>query len=367
MPTKSLSGAEAGQRGITFENMLRDCVACGVLAVDNQGKIAELTGDTGRTPKSPAQKYPLSLETLPQPVQSIIREVQQTGQFVADRQIVVHSSTAGSVALSVSAIAVEPEKPGLSVLVIVKDVSSAGRLEQNLRRLDRLASVGTVSASMAHELKNALVAIKTFIGMQIEENHDADLGAIAKREMDRVDSILGHMLKFAGPAQPSFATIRLHEVLEHSLRLVQHRVGVRLITFNREFNAASDACRGDDHHLEQAFVNLLFNAVDALGAEGTLTISTDLIADESQAKLREGSESKLLRVKITDSGTGIAPEHLARIFEPFFTTKPSGTGLGLAVTRGIIAEHRGAIHVESRPGKGTTFTILLPASSKSSG
>jgi signal transduction histidine kinase len=108
-------------------------------------------------------------------------------------------------------------------------------------------------------------------------------------------------------------------------------------------------------------VNLLFNAIEAMDCEGKVSISTDLISDESSPELREGETPKLLRIRISDTGAGIQPDQLNHIFEPFFTTKETGTGLGLAVTRRIIKEHKGSIHVESAPGKGTTFVILLPA------
>ena len=364
MPTKSLTGTEAGYQGTTFENVLQDCVVCGMLAIDPDGKVIALTGEAERAIRLPVtQRHSLSLQSLPMPVQSVIREVQQSGQLIADRQVILHSHS-GPVALSVSAMPVAGGRPNVSVVVVIKDVSPANRFEQNFRRLDRLASVGTLAASMAHEIKNALVAIKTFIGIESEANGDAELAALARREMDRVDSILSQMLQFSAPTPPEFAAIQLHPVLDHCLRLVQHKVGGRLISFNREFNAAVDACRGDDHQLEQAFVNLFFNAVDAIGSEGTLTVSTDLIAGESRLHENAGP-FQMMRVKISDTGAGIAAEDLQHIFEPFYTTKPSGTGLGLAVTRGIIAEHKGVIHVESRPGKGTTFTVLLPAHSRS--
>jgi len=169
------------------------------------------------------------------------------------------------------------------------------------------------------------------------------------------------MLKFATPARPAFSSVRLHNLLEHSLRLVQHRVANGSIVFQSTFNASPDTLNGDEHQLEQALVNVLFNAVDAMKSEGTLTVATDLIRDESAAPLHEGVPQKLLRIKITDTGMGISSDNLGQIFEPFFTTKQNGTGLGLAVTRRIIEEHHGAIHVESCPGKGTTFIVLLPA------
>jgi signal transduction histidine kinase len=140
-----------------------------------------------------------------------------------------------------------------------------------------------------------------------------------------------------------------------------------VITFQREFQALPDFFNGDDHQLEQAFLNLLINGVEAMGAEGCLTIRTELVAGgHDSVQLREGSGARFLRVKFCDTGGGIEPENLERIFEPFFTTKDGGTGLGLAVTRRIVEEHNGTIRVESQAGQGTTFTVLLPLAPENS-
>jgi two-component system nitrogen regulation sensor histidine kinase GlnL len=236
-------------------------------------------------------------------------------------------------------------------------------MENNLRRLDRLASVGTLSAGMAHEIKNALVAVKTFVDLLLERNRDAELVEIVRREMGRVDSIVGQMLRFTAPAQPVFSTVSLHKILDHSLRLIQHRAASGLISFDRQFRASSDLLHADDYQLEQAFVNLFLNAVEAINSNGTLTVATNLTANPGGGQLREGgSAPQLFRIRIADTGVGIPPENMGRIFEPFFTTKQNGTGLGLPVTRRIIEEHGGVIRVESQPGKGTIFTVLLPAS-----
>jgi signal transduction histidine kinase len=229
--------------------------------------------------------------------------------------------------------------------------------------LNRLASIGTLAASMAHEIKNAMVPVQTFVGLLLEKNPGAELAGTVRREMERIDTIVGRMLKFSAAAKPNFSLIRLHELLDHSLRLVQHRAEGKLISLNRRFNASPDSFNGDDHQLEQAFLNLLLNAVESMGAEGALTVSTDVVDGDDRLERREGqTASGFLRVGITDTGGGIPPEILESIFQPFFTTKQSGTGLGLAVTRNIIEEHQGVIRVESQPGKGTTFTVLLPCS-----
>jgi two-component system, NtrC family, sensor kinase len=146
------------------------------------------------------------------------------------------------------------------------------------------------------------------------------------------------------------------------LRLIQHRLETNAITLNRSFRAAPERLLGDDYELQQAFVNLLLNALDALGENGTLTISTETLPPESAPRGQSGAApGPWLRVTIQDSGIGIPPEHLRRLFEPFFTTKATGTGLGLPITRRIVQRHHGEITAQSQPGKGTTFEILLPA------
>jgi signal transduction histidine kinase len=143
-------------------------------------------------------------------------------------------------------------------------------------------------------------------------------------------------------------------VLDHSLRLLQPQVTGKLITVKKTYRAESDAVRGDDAQLQQTFMNLFLNALEAMGLNGTLTISTEM-ADSD-----DGARS--LKIKIQDTGMGIAPNNLPHLFEPFFTTKKNGTGLGLAISHRIIHEHHGAIEVQSESGKGSTFGISLPAS-----
>ena len=367
MPTQSLSGAKAGYEGTAFENMLRDCFSCGVITVDFEGTITSLNPEAERALHLPApSKQSLSIESLPPQIASIIREVLKTGKTAANRKIVVTSIKKDPATLSVTARPVSGKK-GNGVVALLNDFSAAAKLEQNLLRLDRLASVGTLSAGLAHEIKNALVAVKTFVDLLLEKNQDDELCETVRREIGRMDSIVTHMLKYAAPSRPAFAKVRLHEILEHSLRMMQPRIGAKLISLNRDFRAREDWLTGDDNQLEQAFLNLLFNAVDALGEEGALTVSTDLVDAETPTGLRDGNKTgRQLCIRISDTGAGIPPENLREIFEPFFTTKPRGNGLGLAVTRRIIEEHKGIIRVESRPGKGTAFTILLPAGTQGS-
>jgi signal transduction histidine kinase len=197
------------------------------------------------------------------------------------------------------------------------------------------------------------------VDLLLEKNKEDELADIVSHEMNRMVLMVGQILKFAVPAQPIFAPTSLHKILDRCLLLAQHRVEGRQITFNRKFQAEKDVLDGDSHQLEQAFVNLMLNAVEAINGSGALNVSTELLAD-GESPSREGEAKRWMRIRISDTGAGIAQENMSRLFEPFFTTKQNGTGLGLAVTRRIIEEHNGTIQVESRPGEGTTFTVLLP-------
>jgi signal transduction histidine kinase len=224
---------------------------------------------------------------------------------------------------------------------------------EKMQRLDRLANLGMLSAGMAHEIKNGMVAIKTFVDLLLEKNQDAELGEVVRHELERINAIVTQMLRIAAPGHAAFKTVCVHEVLDHSLRLLQPQISGKLITLKKNYRAETDAVRGDDAQLQQVFMNLFLNALEAMGPNGTLTVSTEIAGGENGARV--------LKIKIQDTGTGVAPENLTHLFEPFFTTKKNGTGLGLVISQRIIAEHHGAIVVESETGKGSTFGISLPA------
>jgi two-component system sensor histidine kinase HydH len=199
-----------------------------------------------------------------------------------------------------------------------------------------------------------MVAIKTFVDLLLEKNQDAELGEVVRHELNRINAIATQMLRIAAPNHAAFKTVRVHEVLDHSLRLLQPQISVKLIALRKHYHAAADAVNGDDAQLQQVFMNLLLNAVEAMGPNGTLTITTEAVDGENGARV--------LQIQIADTGVGIKPENVERLFEPFFTTKKNGTGLGLAISHRIMLEHHGAIRVQSEPGKSSVFSLSLPVS-----
>lgn len=360
MSAKYTGNRAAGQAGASFANALRDRMVCGLILINERRQITTLSGEIqhllGAKPAPP-----WALEALPLPLQKIAQEVLASGQSVASRTVTLPVSGRDAVAFVLSAFPLSPGNKPPGAALVLNEAPRVGELDPNLRQLDRLATLGTLSASMAHEIKNALVAGKTFIDLLLEKHEDAELVGIVRREMARIDSILSRMLKFAGSERPAFASVRVHEILEHSLRLVRPQLDDKSIGLSCSFQAAPDLINGDDHQLQQAFVNLFLNALEAMGSNGTLTVETATApAISAPARSRQPAVPPQVRVTIKDTGGGIAPENMAHLFEPFFTTKPQGTGLGLAITQHIIKEHSGAIEAESALCQGTVFRILLP-------
>jgi two-component system sensor histidine kinase HydH len=363
MSEQHTGNTEKGQPESDLVVALRDCLVIGVILLDPKEESVTLTGRAAHMlglEFSPQTRRPLA--ALPAPVREAIRKALCSGQAIEGRQIEVTDADGQARKIRLRALWMEPGKKEAPVALIVNDLAPAMELERRLRQLERLANVGTLSASMAHEIRNALVAVRTFTELLLEANREAELAVLARREIERIDLIVARMLKFSSPVRSTASAVSLHETLEHSLRLVQRRLEEKSINVNRLFEAAPGLVQGEDIQLQQAFLNLFLNALDAMEPNGTLTVTTrPIVPPAAPAAWRPGPGSGQIVVTVQDTGAGISPDNLARLFEPFFTTKPNGTGLGLSITRRIIHEHQGEISVQSQPGKGTVFKVVLPA------
>jgi signal transduction histidine kinase len=338
-----------GLSGGSPSSLLQECFACGVLVVDASKHIIACTTEAAdQLHRDAAKLLNAPLSSLPAPLATLIQETVRSGEAILNREIPLGHETA----LRASILPVKSREP-VEIVVVLNSLTSTPVFEQNLRRLDRLAALGTLSASMAHEIKNGMVAIKTFVDLLAQKGQDTELTGVAGRELERINAIVTQMLRFAAPNRAAFTTVHIHDVLDHSLRLMQHQVSAKLISLQRHYQAEPDTVRGDDAQLQQVFMNLLLNALEAMGTNGVLTVNTETVKGEHS--------ERQLQINIQDTGVGIAPENLERLFEPFFTTKKNGTGLGLAISQRIALEHHGVIHVHSEPGKGSRFSLSLPA------
>lgn len=362
MSARSQHRTDGPVHGLDLARSLRDGLASGVLVVNSREQILSATPEAERLLHlAPGQTVETPLALLPAPLQKVVRDAIASKTTIIREHLTLTLAGKPSRDFHVTAQTIQREAGSLDVVVVLSDVTTFAQLEQGITRLERLATLGSLSADMAHEIKNALVAVKTFVDLLLEKHHHEELASIVGREMRRLDTIMRQMLRFSGKERSTHGPVRVHDVLEHSLRMVQHQLAGKFISLNRSFNATPDAVHGNDHQLEQVFVNLLLNAVEASGPNGSLTVATELVPPTPP---RPGQPH--VRITVADTGMGIAPENLDHMFEPFFTTKNHGTGLGLPITRRIVHEHNGHISVQSEPNKGTTFSILLPAGEQAS-
>ena len=241
-------------------------------------------------------------------------------------------------------------------ILLIEDITGRVRLEEQLQISEKMASIGLLAAGVAHEVNTPLTGISSFTQMLLEGADPTDprttLLEKIERQTFRAAKIVNGLLNLSRPgvAGPGERTdVDLNVVITDVFSLLEHQFEVGSIKVRRELSAKPAVVEGIEHQLQQVFLNLFLNARDAMPKGGWLSVSTRV-------------ENGRVMAEVSDTGSGIPSEYLARIYDPFFTTKAigRGTGLGLSITYGIVREHDGAIHCDSTPGQGTRFILTLP-------
>jgi len=237
-------------------------------------------------------------------------------------------------------------------IIVFEDITEKIRLQQQLVTSEKLASIGLLSAGVAHEINTPLTGISSYVQLLQKKATDAHLAQILEKieaQTERVSRIIKNLLTFSrNPSDPAFHRVNLRDSLQEIISLIDYKLKAMSIVL--ELNLAPvGPVWAQGERLQQVFINIILNAIDAMPDGGRLTV--DLAETASEAV-----------VSIADTGTGIKEQHLPRIFDPFFTTKGigKGTGLGLSISYAIVKEHEGRIDVRSEAGRGTRFTIVLP-------
>jgi two-component system, NtrC family, sensor kinase len=242
-------------------------------------------------------------------------------------------------------------------IIIVDDITERLELESQLSQAEKMSSIGLLAAGVAHEVNTPLAVISSYAQLlakqlQGDEKRSAILEKIAQQTF-RASEIVNGLLNFSRTSGSEFQVVDLNKIVRDTLTLLEHQFKTGRVSIQSELYSGLPSIMGNSGKLQQVFLNLFLNAKEAMPNGGTLKVSTD--------------NGDGVRVMISDTGAGIAPEHLNRIYDPFFTTKAKpgegqrrGTGLGLSVTYGIIQEHAGKIQVNSRQGEGTTFALEFP-------
>ena len=228
--------------------------------------------------------------------------------------------------------------------------------QEQLVQSRKIAAVGTLTSGIAHELNNPINNIVLTAETLKEDfstlGQEEALGLIQDIlvQSERASEIVKGLLDFSRSEHPEFEPLAITTVIQDTLKLVRNQLSLSGIQVEEEFPSDLPPIHGDRKSLQQVFLNLFINAIQAMLNGGTLTIKAS------------SEDGQWLKVEVIDTGVGIEPEHLPRIFDPFYTTKQvgRGTGLGLSVTYGIVEKHGGHIEVQSQKGKGSTFTVILP-------
>src|SRR6267142_2105224 len=243
-------------------------------------------------------------------------------------------------------------------LGVFEDVTQRLQLEEQLQQREKLSSIGLLAAGVAHEVNTPLTGVSSYtqmlLGMLSETDPKHALLQKIRNQAERATNIVNNLLNFSRTGSATeFRDVDINEVLDDTLQLLEPQLRRHQIEIARVYDPDAPAVYGNAGKLQQVFTNLILNARDAIPEGGRITLATS------------GSEDGSITVEVSDTGIGIAPENVAKIYDPFYTTKGvgRGTGLGLAVSYGIVQEHTGHISVESTPGGGTTFRITLPKAS----
>ncbi|MEJ2097051.1 MAG: ATP-binding protein, partial [Deltaproteobacteria bacterium] len=284
-----------------------------------------------------------------------IREQLDQGTTIIEQETLCDFFRAKAVPVSISAARIVTETGRLvGNWVILRDLREVKRLQEEIRRKEKLAALGGLAAGVAHEIRNPLSSIKgiaTYFGDKYgQERAEREMAEVMIREVDRLNRVISELLEFARPTELNLAATDVYELLNHAVQLVQQDANLKHIDISIPKGSETVYVKVDPDRFLQCMLNLFLNAIEAMPEGGLLRIVVFVHEDER------------VDIEITDTGRGIDAESLHRIFDPYFTTKTTGTGLGLAIVHKIIEAHHGRIRVRSTLGKGTTFTISVPAS-----
>lgn len=337
-----------------FNDLLVSSLPLGLVATDSNGNIQifnrvaeEILGideqeTAGKTPST----------VLPLPLADLVRRSEENFREAQRKEIILKGRDGRSRSLLLAAMSiVDAEERQVGTMLLIQDLSEVKKLEEELKRNERLAALGEMAAGVAHELRNPLSSIKgltVLLKSKFPDNSsDREAADILVREVERLNRSIGELLDYARPDRLENKKISLNEILQKALSLIRVDADAVGVSISTVFCAEPDFVNADPDKLNQVFLNLFLNAIQAMNNGGALKVHT----------LVEGRNVICL---IEDNGCGIDAELLPRVFDPYVTSKSDGTGLGLAMSAKIVEEHQGSIDISSISGQGTTVRLSLP-------
>jgi len=291
-------------------------------------------------------------EIVPPPCMALLQGL-KAEKKVIEKEIDCPLANGRTIFLEVIATAlVEDDGKFLGYVILFRDITEVQHLKKEMERSQRLASVGSLAAGIAHEIRNPLSSIKgfaTFFKERYKNNpEDQKTADIMVQEVERLNRVISQLLELAKPMEMNRQWTSIQEVIRHTLRMIEDQAKAKNIIVRTDLPLHLGNVFIDRDKITQVLLNLYLNALEAMDKGGTLTVAV------------LPHEGRMIRIDVTDTGKGIDEKDLARIFDPYFTTRSSGTGLGLAIVHKIMESHDGELRVTSEPEKGTTVSIFLP-------
>ena len=344
----------------------------GLVVTDPHGVIS-LSNSYGRDMLglSGQEKTPPSVHDAPVLDWQALMDELDAGKVIPERDADLFRSKANPLPVSLSAAKIiGSEGAFLGYLFILRDLGEIRRLQKQLRQSERLSALGNLAAGVAHEIRNPLSSIKgyaTYLTEKLKNDKMAyATGNILIQETERLNRVMSDLLSVAKPLDLRLQPVRIENVLEQAVRVISSDAEEKGVAVHLRLPRPGDLPQGearlDPDRLIQALLNLLVNAVQATEPGGSIEVAL-----ESGREHAAGGDGVFWSISISDTGCGMSAQTVAQLFTPYFTTKASGTGLGLVLTQQIVERHGGEIKVFSQPGKGSTFTILLPRAMREGG
>jgi len=338
-------------------------MASGVIALNASGHISLSNPAAERlTGMSLKRRNPVSYVDLPVALAEPLRDTLLDGKAYSQLETSLHTREGQALPLVYSTAPLQAkDRSTLGALIVFSDLTRLKQLEIEKQRAERLASFGSLASGVAHEIKNPLVAIRTFAELLPERFADIDFredfSKVVVREIDRIDNLVARLRGIASAPHPQTGSVDLRQPLLDTLKLLRGQLEQSQTAVHYSVEDEAPYVAIEDSQLKQLFLNILQNALEAMGSGGAINIRI--------ARTQSPGPSWIL-LEVSDTGPGMSESVRGHIFEPFFTTKPTGSGLGLAICRSIVDAHRGSIRAENnRAHRGTTIIVELPAAEAS--
>ena len=356
----------------TLLEQILESLEIGVVVLDRKGLVM-LANESVRKilplniPDRSDRKFLDVLQDYPQ-VEAVVKSALQERTFVKETEVRTGPSEE-ALTVRVSTLPLKNrQRKERGTLILISDVSDEVALHRRMKEAERLSTMGTLAAALAHEIRNPLEALnlnlelleRIFQHIQVplpEQEKIEKYIRVFDSEVSRLAGVVENFLSFARPGNPSSSSIRLDSLLKQVVELIENQAKSHGVTMNVDVGKDPITVRGFEDRLKQLFLNLVINGIDAMPDGGDLLIHAETVQRADSEHL-----SSFAVVSVRDTGEGIPPERLQRLFEPFFSTRTQGTGLGLTIAGRIAREHGGVIRVESIPGEGSKFTVELPVS-----